>query len=391
MADAQKLKLNRKQLSDFLGNDYDAIKQFEQLFAIGDSIAPDVVQEVSLTAEAALFQSAKRRNHVELDYIDFNLNPPHTAKRGRLAWNPVDDTLNLHHANDVTLQVGIEEYSRATNRTGVTIANGTFVGLSGVGMGGPVGCEPYKADGLSPSLYVLGVATQDILPGQTGFITVRGLIHDLNTTGAPYGETWAVGDVLYSSPSVAGALTNIKPTAPNLVIPVALVIEVNATQGIIACRPTIFLQLYYGAFYSSSTQTAALVNTPYAVTYNNTVASSGVALGTPTSRIVISNSGLYEFTFSIQASKSSASAGYLWAWLRKNGSDVANSAMRIAVQGTTGENVISRTLPLSMQAGDYVELMWAVDSTATSLKADAATAFCPAAPSSTMAVAQLNQ
>lgn len=385
----QQLKLDRTQLSLFLGNNHESIKKFEQLFSIADSIAPDVVQEVSIAAGLAM--AAANKQVATVDYLDFTLNAPHVGKPGRVVWNTTDDTLNIHHHNDVTLQVGQEEYSRATNRTGATITNGSFVGLSGVGGGGPVGCEPYIADGSSPSLYVLGVATQDIQPGAVGFITVRGLVHDINTTGTPYGEVWAVGDILYSSPTVAGRLTKVKPTAPNLVIPVALVLFVNATTGIIGCRPTIFLQLYYGAFYSSVDQTAASINTAYAVTFNNTVISSGVSIGTPTSRIVIDNSGLYEFNFSVQVSKSSASVGYFWAWIRKNGVDVANSAMRIAVQGSTGENVISRSLPQSMNAGDYLELMWAVDSTATSLAADAATAFCPAVPSATMTVAQLNQ
>jgi len=35
---------------------------------------------------------------------------------------------------------------------------------------------------------------------------------EINTTGSLQGETWVDGDVLYLSPTVAGAMTNIKPT-----------------------------------------------------------------------------------------------------------------------------------------------------------------------------------
>lgn len=386
---SQRLKLTRQQLAAFLGNDHESIRQFENLFGAVDEVSQTLLSELAVRSGIAL--AAANRQRQVFDYIDFAPNAPHVSQPGRLAWNEIDDTLNIHHKNDVTLQVGQEEYSRVTNRTASTLTNGSIIGLSGVGTGGPVGGEPYIADGSSPSLYVLGVATQDIAPTEVGFVTVRGLIHDIDTTGTPFSETWAVGDILYASPTVAGQMTNIKPTAPDLVIPVALVLVADATVGIIACRPTVFLQLYYGVFYSTQDQTAAAINTAYAVTFDTTSVSSGVSIGTPTSRVVIDNSGLYEFSFSIQVSKSSAAAGYLWAWLRKNGTDIANTAMRIAVQGSTGENVVSRSLPQSMDAGDYLELMWAVDSTATSLAADAATAFCPAVPSATMTVAQLNQ
>lgn len=50
---ANKLKLTRDQLASFLKNN-EQIKQFEQLFAIADAIAPDVVNEVSDTATNAL-------------------------------------------------------------------------------------------------------------------------------------------------------------------------------------------------------------------------------------------------------------------------------------------------------------------------------------------------
>ena len=387
----RRLNMTRQQLAAFLGDDHESIKQFENLFSEVDTITQSTVSELAVRSGLALAAANRHPRSASFDYIDITPSAPHVAQPARIAWNPVDDTLNIHHNSNVTQQVGLEEYSRVTNLTGVALANGAVIGVSGVGSGGPVGGQPYIADGSSPSLYVLGIATQEIAAGDDGFVTVRGLIHDLDTTGTPYGESWSVGDILYASPTVAGQMTNIKPTAPNLVIPVALVMVEDATVGVILCRPTVFLQLYYGVFYSTADQTAAAINTPYEATFNTTSAASGVSIGTPTSRIVVAHSGLYEFSFSLQVSKSSAAVGYLWAWLRKNGTDIANTAMRIAVQGATGENVVSRSLPQSMAAGDYLELVWAVDSTATSLAADAATAFCPAVPSVTMTVAQLNQ
>ena len=47
-----KLGLTRDQLAAFL-QDHEQIKQFENLFAVVDAIAPDVVQEVNIAAGTA--------------------------------------------------------------------------------------------------------------------------------------------------------------------------------------------------------------------------------------------------------------------------------------------------------------------------------------------------
>ncbi len=385
------LNLTRAQLAEFLPNPR-TIRSFEQMLKQTNTILPEEIVAINSKLDLVAVQRPEQANTMpSVDYVDMNHNAPHASVPGRLAWNKADDTLNIHHANGITQQVGQESYSRITNVSGAPILNGKTVSLANVGLGGPVGGQYYIADGTIPSLYILGVATQDIAAGQVGFVTVRGLVRDIDATGTPYGETWAAGDILYASPVTSGALTNVKPNAPEIVLPMAIVVVSDAMVGVIAVRPSVFLQLYYGNFYSSVNQTAAAINTAYAITFNNTVVSAGVSIGTPASRIVIDNSGQYEISFSVQVKKSSAAVGYIWAWLRKNGTDVPNSSLRVAVQGSTGEAVISRSLTSTFADGEYFELMWAVDSTATSLFADAATAFAPAAPSATVSVIQVNQ
>lgn len=44
-----------------------------------------------------------------------------------------------------------------------------------------------------------------------------------------------------------------------------------------------------------------------------------------------------------------------------------------------------------MMAGDYFELMWAVDNTEVFLNSDAAPAFGPSVPSVILSVAKINQ
>lgn len=138
---------------------------------------------------------------------------------------------------------------------------------------------------------------------------------------------------------------------------------------------------YYGGFQDNTTQTAAAINTAYAMTFDTTDYSSGVSRGTPTSRLVVSNAGVYNVQFSAQIQKTSASVGYIWIWLRKNGTDVVDSTTKIAVLGSTAECVAAWNWFIQLAANDYVEIMWEVDSTAIRLLHEASTAVHPAIPS----------
>ena len=144
--------------------------------------------------------------------------------------------------------------------------------------------------------------------------------------------------------------------------------------------------LRYGTFYDTTDQTADSVNTPYAVTFNNTDLMAGVYLGTPTSRIYVDRPGAYNFQFSIQFISNSASAQLIYVWARINGVDVPFSATKITMKGGAEAYVAAWNFVLRMNTGDYFELMWATDDTDVELHADAATAFCPAIPSVIMTV-----
>lgn len=88
-----------------------------------------------------------------------------------------------------------------------------------------------KADNDANSAGTLGIASETILINQEGFITSIGAIEDINTTGSLQGETWADGDILYLSPSTFGAITNVKPVAPDHTVIVGYVEYAHAIQG----------------------------------------------------------------------------------------------------------------------------------------------------------------
>jgi hypothetical protein len=142
-----------------------------------------------------------------------------------------------------------------------------------------------------------------------------------------------------------------------------------------------YIRFPYGAFHDTTTQTAAATGTAYAVTFNSTDLSNDVSIGSPTSKIVVANAGIYNFQFSLQLDKASGAAGHTYIWARVNGVDVPYSASEVAIQGTTAEAIPAWNFVLPMNATDYFQLMWSVDDTNIQLKAVAAAAPVPAIPS----------
>lgn len=324
-----------------------------------------------------------------IDRLIFDLNHVHDEIRtpGTLCWSSQDRTLNLEHPGGVTQQIGQELYAKVRNRTGFTILNGSVVRFAGAEENGTARLlvEPFLGDGTYPSLYGLGITTQDIEDGEDGFVTVWGKVREIDTSA------WNVGDILYVSANTAGEMTNIKPTAPSNVIPVAAVLRKSSTIGEIFVRPTIEQQQYYGRFARITSQTANTINTGYAVDFNDTELSNGVTIGTPTSRIVVSESGFYQFDSSVQVSATS-NKGVVYIWFRKgdgNGEvDIPKSSRSHTV--TNGDSfTISSSIQISLDANEYVKVMWAASAAGISLTANDTPVVGPSVASVLLSVAQI--
>jgi hypothetical protein len=137
----------------------------------------------------------------------------------------------------------------------------------------------------------------------------------------------------------------------------------------------------YGSFYDTTTQTAAVINTAYPMTFNTTDLSFGVTRGSPTSRIFVDRPNVYNIQFSTQLDKTSGGVGLVWIWLRKNGVNVPDSSGQIRIQGNNAEILAAWNYVIQLNAGDYIELMWEVDDTSVILLADPASAVHPSVPS----------
>jgi hypothetical protein len=141
-----------------------------------------------------------------------------------------------------------------------------------------------------------------------------------------------------------------------------------------------------GNFYDTTTQTAAVINTAYAITFNTTDLSEGVYIGSPTSRVYVDTEATYNFQFSAQTDNTSGSNHIAYFWYRVNGVNVANSASQIRLKGSDAELIAAWNFVVKLKAGDYFELMWAVSNTAVELSAQAAAAPVPAIPSVILSV-----
>lgn len=153
-------------------------------------------------------------------------------------------------------------------------------------------------------------------------------------------------------------------------------------QGLqLAPPPREFRRTRYGSFYDTNTQLATVINTATAITFNSTDLSNGVFIGSPTSRIVVANEGVYNFDTSFQLDKTSGGTAIFDFWFRLNGVNVTNSGSRIQIQSNNAEIFSSLNYFFNLKANDYVELMFSVTDLSVELKTFAAAPPHPGIPS----------
>ena len=136
-----------------------------------------------------------------------------------------------------------------------------------------------------------------------------------------------------------------------------------------------------GAFFDTTTQTAAVINTAYPITLNTTGITDGVYIGATTSQVFVDRIRTYNFQFSAQLIKASVGTGNVFIWYRVNGVNVANSARKSTLAGSSAVVVAAWNYVVKLNAGDYFELVFSTDDTGCQIVAVAAAAPAPAIPS----------
>jgi hypothetical protein len=147
--------------------------------------------------------------------VNLDITPTGTAYVGTTQWNDANGTSQtLLKGGSVYLNNGVDLVARVVNKVTpnqtLTKAQYQVVKVSGA-QGQRLAVDLAQANNDLNSADTLGIVTETIATNQEGFIMAVGQLIDINTTGSLQSETWADGDVLYLSPTTAGAITNVKP------------------------------------------------------------------------------------------------------------------------------------------------------------------------------------
>ena len=165
-----------------------------------------------------------------VDYVDFDTAAAATGAVGRLNWNATEGTLDLGLAGgNVSLQVGMENVVRIKNDDTVTLTDGMVVYITGAS-GSNLLVKRAKADAEATSATTLAVMTESVATNASGYATTFGNVRGLNT------NSFNEGDAVYLSAATAGALTNVKPTAPNHIVTIGFVTKKSTGNGEIFVR-----------------------------------------------------------------------------------------------------------------------------------------------------------
>jgi hypothetical protein len=136
----------------------------------------------------------------------------------------------------------------------------------------------------------------------------------------------------------------------------------NALAALFGPRGGKYLNAPYGAFQDGTDQVAANTTTAYAITFDTTDFSNGVTLSN-SSRLNVSQSGIYNVQFSIQFTNTTNSSQDVDVWFRKNGTNIDKSNSRFGFAPRKGAGDPFHTIAainyfVSLNANDYVEIMW---------------------------------
>jgi len=144
---------------------------------------------------------------------------------GTVFYDDGDKALSYYNEDsNVTVGIGRDLLVRVQNDQGTTISSGEAVYINGSASGLPT-VRLARSDSLATS-QVAGIVNETlILDGEIGYISAFGLIEFLNTS------SWLVGDQLYLSSTVAGALTKFAPASPNHIVSVAHTVTSDLIVG----------------------------------------------------------------------------------------------------------------------------------------------------------------
>lgn len=182
--------------------------------------APNVVtnndsRAISLTNASNTFGAS---------YVDLMDGAPPAWKQGRVFFDTNQNSLAVYNdSSNVTLNVGLEQYVKVSNKSGRVITNGTVVRASGAQ--GQLPKAVLAQANTEAGSQAIGIATEDIDNNGTGYVTTHGIVNDLNTSA------FSDGDTLYLSATNAGVIVTNVPSDPNYAVVVGTCLYSHSQHG----------------------------------------------------------------------------------------------------------------------------------------------------------------
>ena len=166
----------------------------------------------------------------------------------------------------------------------------------------------------------------------------------------------------------------------------------NVMNEVLAAQGGKFLAFPYAAVQRTTDKTFA-VNTPTLVTLNQNDFLNGCT-NDGTDGIVVAQSGIYNYQFSVQFANTDAGVQTAYIWLRVNGVDVPGTGSKFDVpskhSGSDGYLIAACNFYVELNAGDAVSMYAAVANTSVYMEAYAAQTSPFAMPSIPSVVATLS-
>ena len=278
------------------------------------------------------------------DYIQFDTAYATALTAGQLGWDG-NNTLGLGMAGgNVTQHIGEDQFfyykaSSAVTKGQVVMFTGA-VGASGVPTGAP-------ATGIADGTYIMGIAAETVATNGFGLVQTFGTLRNVNTS------TYADGEILWYNPAVTGGLTATKPSAPNVKVQMAAVINGGSSGG-----GTILIRIDSGS-QLGGTDSNVQIGTP---TSGNTLiydavagywknadisAGTGVSVTNGAGSITVANTGVTSLTASTGISVSGSTGGVTVTNTAPDQTVSLTAGTGISTSGTYPNFTITNTAPSS--------------------------------------------
>jgi hypothetical protein len=170
---------------------------------------------------------------VQGDFMQLNTGAGETNAVAKIYWNSSEGTADLGlMGGQVILPIGQKQVARVLNNSGSIFNKSAYQAVKiTAAQGQRLAVGLAQANNDANSTDTLGLVAENIANNQEGFITTSGLITGVDTTGDLQLEDWNDGDILYLSPTTPGAITKVKPIAPQHTIIVGFVVYAHQNNG----------------------------------------------------------------------------------------------------------------------------------------------------------------